>query len=224
MLATEIGVYDQRGERTGTKRLTIGEAAALAGYRSPTPAEAAIEGLTLWFALQTEPLRESLAASHLVARDFSCYLPAVATYYAKRGPTPQWRTEPMFRGYLFLRSAEGRVAATLARVRGLPGVIGVVRASGDNAAYAVISPDDIARMREGETRSFERKMAALSKHHVPYEGALKVGDQVRIAEGTFEGHLGRIEELRDEDRITVLVDVFGRATPFTVAARMLGGV
>lgn len=166
-----------------------------------------------WFALQAEPQQETLAAAHLIGRRFDVYLPAVAVY-AKRGRAMQWRTEPMFRGYLFLRMTLGRLAESVARVQTLPGVRGFVRMAGGDStsALAAIRPDDMLRIRHDEAESFGHK------RHGQYDGHLAPGAAVRVVDGPFAGFPGEVENIRDGDHVRVLVQIFGRATPVTVAA------
>lgn len=170
-----------------------------------------------WFAIETEPQQETLAAGHLIGRRFDAYLPAEAIY-AKRGRSMQWRTMPMFRGYLFLRVAVERLTLSVARIQSLPGVKAFVRMAGGDGHLdlAAIDPEDMLRIRLREAHSFERKRVALSRRHQPYGGGLEPGDKVRITEGPFESFTGEVQDIRDGDSATILVEIFGRATPVTV--------
>ena len=43
----------------------------------------------------------------------------------------------------------------------------------------------------------------------------KLGDRVRIKEGTFENFEGNVEEIDEANgRVTVMINIFGRSTPF----------
>lgn len=221
-----IEVYDERGQAVGTKRLTIGEAARLAGFpvAERPPPEADTAGAMLWLALQTENGRETLAASQLIARHLTCYLPAICVY-AQRGRACQWRTVPLFRGYLFLRVPQAAAVAHVERARGSAGILGIMRGRGraTEAGYAIVPETDISHCRTVEARSFERKLAALRKQRGPYDGPLQVGDTVRVGEGPLEGWAGVVEKLTDAERVLVLMDILGRATHVTLPARALEG-
>lgn len=221
-----IDVYDAQGHAAGQKRLTIGEAARLAGFpvTDAKPVDADPGGPRLWLALQTESGRETLAAAQLIARRLNCYLPAIA-FYAQRGRACQWRTAPLFRGYLFLRVPQAAAAAHVARARAAAGVLDVMRGNGRAAesGYAIVPEADIRHCREVETRSFERKAAAQRKQRGPYDGPLKIGDAVRVGVGPLEGWAGIIEKLTDSERVLVLMDILGRATHVTLPARALEG-
>jgi len=181
----------------------------------PLPAEPPSWEPSRWFALTVEPLREAYAAGHLIGRRIACYLPAVAVW-CRRGRAMQWRTEPMFRGYVFIRVGQASAADEVGRARHLPGVTGVVPAADTDEALAAIRETDIARMRTEEALSFRRKREAM-----PYEGRLNPGDPVTIAEGAFADFGGHIAELIDAERAKVLVVIFGRATPVILPVWML---
>ena len=43
--------------------------------------------------------------------------------------------------------------------------------------------------------------------------ALQLGEMVRMTAGAFEDMVGRLVELRDQDRVVVLLELLGRAVP-----------
>lgn len=174
-----------------------------------------------WFALEAHPQQETLAAAHLLGRGFAPYLPAV-TIYAQRGRAWQWRTMPMFRGYLFLRISLAGLETSLDRVRAIPGVRGFVHLSGDDlagrVALAMIGEADMRRMRKREADSFARKRAAMNQEHQPYDGDLKVGEAVRVTDPRMPaGTVGTIDSIESVDRMKLTIPgILGRATPVTL--------
>lgn len=80
------------------------------------------------------------------------------------------------------------------------GVTGVVRA-GDEPS--LVPPGILAAIREREEiGAFDR----LDPRH-----ALRRGGLVRVTSGAFEDMVGRLVELRDHDRVVVLLELLGRA-------------
>lgn len=193
--------------------------AAAAPLRAPGKADP-------WFIIETEPQREATSAGHLIGRRFHVYLPAVAIW-SRRGRAYQWRTQPMFRGYLFLHIPLDLLAGAVNRLRDIPGVRSLVHLDAvlDGApALAAVQPDDMARIRNTEAQSFARRRAAERKQRMPYEGPLAIGDRVRVTDGPFAFEIGPVEEILDDQRARVLLNVLGRATPVTLPAHALEAV
>jgi len=48
--------------------------------------------------------------------------------------------------------------------------------------------------------------------------SLRIGELVRVTAGALEDMVGRLVELRDQDRVVVLLDLLGRAVPAQLRA------
>lgn len=160
-----------------------------------------------WYILETEPQRESTACSHLIGRRFEPYLPMALMKGVRAGRSTRDIERPMFRGYLFIRLD---IERDLARVRNLPGVRGLLRMAGENK-FACPADADIEFIREQEKEALNPK-AFKTEKLAPY----KVGRAVKIKEGPFGGFTGKIWQLAENERITILLDVFARPTPAIV--------
>ena len=55
------------------------------------------------------------------------------------------------------------------------------------------------------------RVAAGAFDRVGRTGSLRLGDLVRVTRGVFEEMIGRLVELREGDRVVVLLDFLGRA-------------
>lgn len=162
-----------------------------------------------WHVLQTEPQREATAAGHLIGYRFDIYLPVMAVLVAA-GRRSRREQRPLFPGYLFVRVAPERMRL----VYSVPGSRGLLReAGGGEGSFAVIGEGAIDWIREQE-KSIARRVV---ENPTPFA----VGDQVRFAEGPLQGKTGPIEALADAERITVLINLLGRATPVVTAAHSL---
>src|ERR1700751_1254002 len=87
------------------------------------------------------------------------------------------------------------------------GVTDVVRA-GDEPA--LVPTEIVTAIRERESAgSFDR----LDSRQM-----LRLGELVRVTTGALEDMVGRLVELRDQDRVVVLLELLGRAVPAQLRA------
>jgi transcriptional antiterminator RfaH len=149
-----------------------------------------------WYAVHTRPQAEAKALENLLRQGYDAYLPRYRTEirHARRLQTV---LRPLFPRYLFAGLDRGRM-----RWRPILSTFGVsdmVRAGDEPTPVAA---EIIAGLREGErSGAFDR----------PWRGRpLRIGDLVRISAGAFEDMIGRLVELRDQDRVVVLLELLGR--------------
>ena len=149
-----------------------------------------------WYAVQTKPHRENVAAAHFVSRHLDVLLPRVRSEMAVGG-VARCVTRPLFPGYFF---AEFCLELSLDTVRFTQGVLRVVSAGKRPLALA---PEIIDRIRErigldGFVRLERRPLGC--------------GEQVLIEAGPFSGWMGRVErELDDGRRVLILLEVLQQA-------------
>ncbi|MBV8132688.1 MAG: transcriptional activator RfaH, partial [Alphaproteobacteria bacterium] len=134
---------------------------------------------------------------HLLRQGYFAYLPRYRTWvsHARRRQTV---LRPLFPRYLF--AGTDRASMRWRPILSTFGVADVVRA-GDEPATVPSKIVATIRARE-EAGDFDR----LHPQH-----SLRLGELVRVTAGAFEDMVGMLVELRDQDRIVVLLELLGRA-------------
>src|SRR4051812_48560107 len=156
-----------------------------------------------WFCLRTKPKHEHLAAAGLrqiVGVD--CVCPRIRYRKAtRRGAV--WFAEALFPGYLF---AEFQFSEQHRQIQYVPGILTLLRFG---EGVAVIDSETIQRLKE----------AGGEEELIVFDPPPKVGDEVRITEGCFEGLQAVITELLPaKDRVKVLLEFLGRSVEAEIAA------
>ena len=151
-----------------------------------------------WYAVYTRPHAETKALEHLLRQGYQAYLPRYRTRvsHARRRQTV---LRPLFPRYLF---------------------------AGLDRAHDALAPDPVDRRRcrcrarrgragAGAVRHRRRDSrsgrTAGSFDRTSTAQSLRLGELVRVTAGAFEDMVGRLVELRDQDRVVVLLDLLGRA-------------
>jgi transcriptional antiterminator RfaH len=155
--------------------------------------------VTSWYAVYTKPCAEPKALEHLLRQGYSAYLPRYRTSvsHARRQQTV---SRPLFPRYLF--AGIDRASMPWRPILSTFGVTDDVRA-GDEPTP--VPPEILTVIRE-------REEAGLFDRPDPRQ-SLRPGELVRVIAGAFEDMVGRLVELRDEDRVVVLLELLGRAVP-----------
>jgi transcription antitermination factor NusG len=158
-----------------------------------------IEPHPRWYAVQTQPNREFLAAGALVSVEgVETYLPTLRV----QPVNPRARTElPFFPGYLFVRADLVQVGRSALQWR--PGITRLVGLDSEPTPI----PDRVVDEIQSRVR------AAQAKDPLGLgEGAyLKPGDSVRIQSGPLRGYEGMFDtRLGGQTRARILVDFMGR--------------
>ena len=158
-----------------------------------------------WAVATTAPSCEKKASADLVTVGFSTYYPRYESVEAIHGRIIK-RARPLFPGYLFFELMGDlwrRARASSEHV------LGVLMWSEETpAALPQIVVDEL-RERAGPDDVIR---AEKKKHH-----KFRVGQTVRMKQGSFAGFFGLVEHMSSADRVTVLFDMFGRKTPVTIA-------
>jgi transcriptional antiterminator RfaH len=149
-----------------------------------------------WYAVYTRRHAEPKALEHLLRQGYLAYLPR---YRAKvsHARRRQIVLRPLFPRYLF--AAVDRATMPWRPILSTVGVTDIVR-TGDEPAPVPGEIVTAIRQRE-ETGAFDR---------LDPRQALRLGEPVRVTAGAFEDMVGRLVELRDQDRVIVLLDLLGR--------------
>ena len=148
-----------------------------------------------WFVVQTQPRGEGRAKLNLVRQGFDVYLPE----YEKRRRHAR-RVEivktALFPRYIFI--AEDSARGKWRTIHSTFGVSRLLMHGEQPALVGGVIVEDLQRRERNGVLS------------LPARRQLKCGDRVRILEGAFEDCYGLFEEMRDEERVCVLLDLLGR--------------
>ncbi len=158
-----------------------------------------------WIVLTTQPHREDLAMENLIRQDFHPYCPMIVkrikharrAYDAKR---------PLFPGYIFV---EYQARQQLWRpLLGTFGVRSVLR----NGEVPALLPSGFV-----ESLKVREIDGAIHKPVRPFEP----GQAVVINGGPFDGLVGQILEIREADRVVLLLNLLNQETKVRVETKML---
>jgi transcriptional antiterminator RfaH len=153
-----------------------------------------------WVVINTHPHRENLAIENLTRQKFLAYCPQMIkrVTHARRS---QDVLRPLFPGYVFVQ-----VHAEAQRWRSILSTFGVrsLVTCGDHLSY--LDPDFIQSLKAREVDG------AIVRPEQPY----KIGQQVRIAGGAFDGFVATILALNDKDRLMVLLQMLNQSVKVKV--------
>jgi transcriptional antiterminator RfaH len=160
-----------------------------------------------WYVVQTQVNAEAKAAVNLERQAFSVYLPR---YLKRRSHARKVETvaRPLFPRYLF-------VAIDLAaqRWRSIQSTLGVSHlvCVGDRPAQVDARVIDALRVREDDV-GFIR---------LEPRPAFSAGDKVRIVDGAFVDSLALVEDVSDNHRVALLLNLLGRKVRVFVGADLI---
>jgi len=160
-----------------------------------------------WYAVYTQPHAEPKALQHLLRQGYTAYLPRYRTKvsHARRR---QIVLRPLFPRYLV--AGIDRATMPWRPILSTFGVTDIVRA-GDEPA--LVPTEIVTAIRERESKgAFDR---------LDSQQPLSLGELVRVTTGTFEDMVGRLVELRDHDRIVVLLELLGRTVRAQLRAEVV---
>lgn len=149
-----------------------------------------------WHVAQTQPRREARAAEELKNQGFRVFLPR---YLRRRRHARQITTAPapLFPGYLFVA-----FDAAIHRWRSINGTIGIVR--------LVTTLDRPALVPHGVVEGLVARCDPSGYIPLRSRPAFTPGEPVRVSGGNFAEALGLFAEVRDHDRIAILIELLGR--------------
>ena len=135
---------------------------------------------------------------------FRVVIPEEKVVEVKDGVTKE-KVKKMFPGYVLVEMVMTDEAWYV--VRNTPGVTGFIGSSGKGAKPIPLSP--------AEVKKFIGEGTEVSE--TPINTDVEVGDTVSIIDGPFKGMYGKIEsEDKENEKLTVLIDLFGQETPVEV--------
>lgn len=151
---------------------------------------------TSWFAVQSRPFREGLAATGLARLGHDVLLPKIRQEQLVCGV---WRqvTRPLFPGYLFARFCPLRSLDAVRYAQGVLRIVGTTRCP-TGVDEEVISSIQERVQANGYVQLEPERLAA--------------GDEVEIQRGPFAGWMGRVErEWDDGRRVAILLETIQQA-------------
>lgn len=153
------------------------------------------ESALRWYVAHTHPRAEATAAAHLRRQGFNAYLPR---YLKRRRHARRVDTvaAPLFPRYLFVQVDMGTQ-----RWRAIQSTVGVAHLICNGEAPAVLHDHIIEALKQREDAGLIR---------LDQRSRFRSGDKVRVLDGAFADALGLFEEVADNDRVTILLDLLGR--------------
>ncbi len=149
-----------------------------------------------WYAVQSQPNSEIKAVAHLKRQGFETYLPR---YQKRRRHARRFEIvpAPLFPRYLFVR-----IDLETQRWRAIFSTIGVSRLVCNGDVPAAIDDRVLASLK-----SRENELGFVQLNQPPM---FQPGDKLRVIQGVFCDNLGLFEEMTDQERVTILLDLLGR--------------
>lgn len=148
-----------------------------------------------WHVVHTQTNREGLASQHLRQQGFEVYLPRLRRRrrHARRVDSV---LAPMFPRYLFVR-----MDVDMCRWHAINGTIGVL--------HLILFGDAPAAMPDGVVEGIVAREDEGGAVALPARIFSK-GERLRIVEGAFADQMGMFENMADEERVILLLDLLGR--------------
>ncbi len=165
-----------------------------------------------WYVVNTYSGHESKVKEKLEARTesmgmqdyiFRVIVPETTEVEVKDGQKKE-KKKKMFPGYVLVEMIMSDEAWYI--VRNTPGVTGFIGSSGKGAKPTPLLPSEIDKI-----------LAGMGMSRVNIESEMAVGDKVSIIDGPFKGMMGKVDSIDlENNRLNVLIDLFGQETPVEV--------
>ena len=166
----------------------------------------------LWYVVNTYSGHESKVKEKLEMRTesmgmqdhiFRVIVPETKEVEVKDGVKKE-KIKKMFPGYILVEMIMSDEAWYI--VRNTPGVTGFIGSSGKGAKPTPLLPQEIDRI-----------LSSVGMSRANVETEMAVGDKVNVIDGPFKGMNGRIDHIDlENNRLNVLIDLFGQETPVEV--------
>ena len=171
-----------------------------------------MEGEKLWYVVNTYSGHEEKVKENLEMRTesmgmenniFRVIIPQQKEVEIKDGVKKE-KIKKMFPGYVLVEMIMSDEAWYV--VRNTPGVTGFIGSSGKGAKPTPLLPQEIDKILANE-----------GINNMEVNTDVEVGDSIQIIEGPFKGMFGKIESQdKENEKLTVLIDLFGQETPVEV--------
>ncbi len=147
-----------------------------------------------------ESRRESMGMENNI---FKVIIPERTEVEIKDGVKKE-KVRKMFPGYVLIQMIMSDEAWYV--VRNTPGVTGFIGSSGKGAKPIPLSPEEVKKFIGDGVENVK-----------PINTDVEVGDSISIIYGPFKGMFGKVESQdKENEKLTVLIDLFGQETPVEV--------
>ncbi len=171
-----------------------------------------MENEKLWYVVNTYSGHERKVKEKLEMRTesmgmqdhiFRIIVPETKEVEVKDGVKKE-KIKKMFPGYILVEMIMSDEAWYI--VRNTPGVTGFIGSSGKGAKPTPLLPQEIDRI-----------LSSIGMSRINVESEIAIGDKVNVIDGPFKGMFGTIDNIDlENNRLTVLIDLFGQETPVEV--------
>lgn len=161
-----------------------------------------------WAAIWTKPLMELKAETNISNLGYLTFCP---TYQksVRHSRKCQVVSKPLFPRYIFVN--KGQHEFSWYDISKCIGVSGVVMSTNSQPAY--LGNEIIEELKNRDTSDYDKsKLPSWAK----------IGKDVRINDGPFQGYVAKIEELDDRDRVRLLFGLLGRSVPIDTTLDQIG--
>lgn len=166
----------------------------------------------LWYVVNTysgheykvkEKLESKIESMGLQDNIFRIVIPETTEVEVKDGVQKEHKKK-MFPGYILVEMNMSDESWYI--VRNTPGVTGFIGSSGKGAKPTPLLPQEIDKI-----------LANMGMSRVNLESEMAIGDKVNIVDGPFKRMSGKVDTIDTENnRLNVLIDLFGQETPVEV--------
>jgi transcriptional antiterminator RfaH len=172
----------------------------------PPPMQAGCDSKhATWMVLATQQHREGIAIRNLERQSFCVYCPMIVKHI-RHSRRSYDALRPLFPGYIFVKRQ-----IPVQSWRPIAGTLGVRSILRNGETPAVLPLGLIESFKAREIHG------AIREPETPFAP----GQAVAISGGPFDGFIGRVLNLRDSDRILVLLELLNQQTKVQVDAKML---
>ena len=166
----------------------------------------------LWYVVNTysgheykvkEKLESKIESMGLQDNIFRIVIPETTEVEVKDGVQKEHKKK-MFPGYILVEMNMSDESWYI--VRNTPGVTGFIGSSGKGAKPTPLLPQEIDKI-----------LSNMGMSRANLESEMSIGDKVNIVDGPFKGMSGKVDTIDTENnRLNVLIDLFGQETPVEV--------
>ena len=162
----------------------------------PVPYFEECNTMAQWYVMYTKPRQETVALENLQRQNYNVFFPQARVQKRKTGQGTVQVVEPLFPRYMFIHLEVG--VSDFSKLRSTKGCVDLVKFGGKPSVVPV-------------------ELIELIQHQVDSDSvidllklnALEIGGEVRVAEGPFEGMMGKIAAQKSDQRVIVLLNVLG---------------
>lgn len=144
-----------------------------------------------WYLIQTKPNAHSIASTNLIRQNFEVFLPLISKTSKKGGQFINV-IKPLFPSYLFIGSKLDQISW-----KSINATRGVSKAVTLDGSYRAIKKDIIEGLKY---RCDLNGLIKLGKYITP-------NDRVKLEKGPFADFICRVEDIADDQRVWVLINL-----------------